>query len=408
MKTYKTLQQLSLSGKRVFVRVDFNVPLKQNAEGKWEVAETARIEGALETIRHIIKEGGKCILASHLGRPDGKPNRKYSLEPVGQKLSEYLEKDVLLTDDCIGDGPRGLSQQMRPGDVMLLENLRFHAGEEENTPEFVTKLNELCDVYVTDAFGAMHRAHASTVGLPKIAAQKGAGFLVQNEVRCLEPLRETPQRPFVLVMGGSKVSDKIGVLEQFLPKVDKVLIGGAMAYAFLRAQGHKIGNSLCEDKQVQLATKIMKGADVRKVQLLLPQDHLITKAFNDTENTKVTDGVEIPDGWMAVDVGPRTLLQFGTALQGAEMIFWNGPLGVFEKPAFAKGTYEMARLISESKAKKMAGGGDSAAAIANSGLLPKFDFISTGGGATLEYLEGKDLPGLKVLEVPRTSLVGAE
>lgn len=402
MKKITKITELDIRNRRVFLRVDFNVPLKAKGEG-WEVGDSGRIEGALPTIRYIVEQGGKCILASHLGRPKGKPSQKYSLEPVAAKLSEFLEKDVILTEDCIGDGPRSLSQQMRPGDVMLLENLRFHAGEEENSLEFANRLVEVCDVYVSDAFGALHRAHASTSALPKLAAQKGMGFLVEKELENLAPLKESPQRPFILVMGGAKVSDKIGILEHFLPKVDKVFIGGAMAYAFLKAQGKEIGKSLCEDSQVVLATRLLGAAAARNVKLLLPSDHLVTPNFQETKQIAFTEGAEIPVDKMAVDIGPKTLAQFQAALQGAETIFWNGPVGVFEVPAFSRGTFELARLIAETRAKKLAGGGDVAAAIVASGCENQFDFISTGGGATLEYLEGKELPGLKALEISARS-----
>jgi phosphoglycerate kinase len=389
------------------VRVDYNGPLKQEG-GEWKVTDLRRIQEALPTIQYIMEQGGRCILASHLGRPpkggNPKSDKKYSLEPVGQKLSELLNKDVILTEDCIGDGPRSLSQQMRNGDVMLLENLRFNPGEEENSPEFVNRLLQLCDVYVSDAFGTLHRAHASTVGLPMLVGERAMGLLVEKELHHLAPLRENPARPFVLVMGGSKVSDKIGVLEHFLPKVNHVFIGGAMAYAFLKAQGREIGRSLCEDKQVTLATRLLKSAAARNVNVLLPVDHVVTRAIDDTASAKVTPGPDIPADMMGVDIGPKTLKQFASVLDsGVETIFWNGPVGVFEQPAFAQGTNELAKLIASSKARKLAGGGDVAAAIAQSGCEDRFDFISTGGGATLEYLEGKELPGLKALEVSTRS-----
>jgi phosphoglycerate kinase len=401
MKTINPIESLDLRGRRVFVRVDFNVPLSGKADGSgFTVADDARIRGALPTIQRVIEQGGKCILASHLGRPDGKVVKKYSLEPVGSRLSELLGKDVILTEDCMGDGPRGLVQQMRPGEVLLLENLRFHPGEEENSVEFANRLFELCEVYISDAFGTLHRAHASTAALPKLLPERdrGMGYLVQKELENLEPLKEAPLRPFTLVTGGSKVSDKIGMLEQFLPKVDNIVIGGAMAYAFLKAQGHQIGKSLCDDRQVTIAAKLIKGADVRGVKLYLPKDHLIAKSI-DADTAQTTVGIDIPDGWMGVDIGPKTIPFYGEALASAEMIFWNGPMGVFEKPAFAQGTFEMARMIGDSNAKKLAGGGDSAAAISKAGVESRFDFISTGGGATLEYLEGKELPGLKALEL---------
>lgn len=392
------IQDLDVANQRVFVRLDLNVPLKKEGK-KLVVGDLTRIYGALPTIQHIIAHGGKCILASHLGRPDGKKEAKYSLEPVGQKLSELLDKEVLLTDDCIGDGPKGLSQRMRAGDVILLENLRFHPGEESNSPDFTAKLIELCDLYVNDAFGTLHRAHASTAGIPKLMPERrAAGFLVQKELEFLEPLRENPNRPFVLVMGGAKVSDKIALIENFLPKVDAVLVGGAMAYAFLKAGGKSIGKSLCDDKQVQLASRLLKSADARKVRLVLPVDHVVAKSIEDT-TTQVTDGPDIKDPWMGFDVGPKTVELYGKALKSAETIFWNGPMGVYERKQFAKGTLELAKIIAESSGRKIAGGGDVVAALSASGLESKFDFVSTGGGATLEYLEGKELPGLKALEV---------
>jgi phosphoglycerate kinase len=400
--SYPKLTELELKNKRVFIRVDFNVPLRQLGD-VYEVADPRRIEEALPTIRYVIEQGGKVILGSHLGRPNGKPNAKYSLEPVGSYLSGILGKDVLLTEDCIGDAPRGLSHQMRIGDVMLLENLRFHPGEEENSPEFVNRLAELCDVYISDAFGTLHRAHASTEGLPRLMKHKAMGFLVEKELKFLSPLRENPKRPFLLLMGGSKVSDKIGVLEFFLPKVDTVVIGGAMAYSFLSAKGSQVGKSLCEEKQVQLARKILKSADARNVKVILPEDHVVSLAFGDTQNVSVTDGVEISEDKLGLDIGPKTIAKIGEAVEKAETIFWNGPMGVFEEPVFAKGTFEVAKLIAQSKAVKLVGGGDSAAAISQAGLESSFDFISTGGGATLEYLEGKSLPGLKVLEIVQKS-----
>ena len=400
-KELRKIQDLHLKGKRVFVRVDFNVPLKHDGK-QWEVVDTTRIEGALETIRYIISQEGKCILASHLGRPQGKKDLKYSLEPVGAKLSELLGQDLILTDDCIGDGAKTLSLRMRNGEVLLLENLRFHEGEEENSPDFVTKLLEMAEVYVNDAFGTMHRSHASTVGLPKLVAERGAGFLVQKEVKYLTQLRDNPLRPFALVMGGAKVSDKIGILEQFLPKLDKVLVGGAMAYAFLKAKGHEIGKSLCDDKQVQLASKILKSAEARKVKVLLPVDHVVTSSIKNTQESLTTPGADIPKELLGVDVGPKTLELFENELGSVKTIFWNGPMGVFEEPAFSQGTFKLAKIIAATSSLKLAGGGDSASAITQSGCESQFDFISTGGGATLEFLEGKEFAGLKVLEFRKT------
>lgn len=396
-RAIRKLNSLDLLGKRVFVRVDFNVPLKKNGD-KYEVRDLTRIKGALPTIQYLQECEAKIILASHLGRPDGEVNPKYSLEPVGLALSELLQEEVLFTEDCVGDAPRELSHQVKPGSVLLLENLRFHKGEEENSPEFVAKLLKLCDIYVSDAFGTVHRAHASTVGLPKMVADKAMGFLIEKELEYLEPLKEKPARPFALIMGGSKVSDKIGILEQFMDKADRIFIGGAMAYSFLKAKGHVIGKSLSDEKQVQLAKKIIKGCDARQVKLLLPIDHVVSSSFSDSAGASITEYPDIPESKMGLDIGPKTIELYRENLQGMKTIFWNGPMGVFEDAAFAKGTFAMAEAIANTEAIKIVGGGDSAAAIAQAGLESKFTFISTGGGATLEYLEGKELPGLKVLE----------
>lgn len=397
LREIKKIQDLELRGKRVFLRVDFNVPLQREGKDVF-VSDPKRIVAALETIRYVIEREGKCILASHLGRPKGKKDLKFSLEPVGAKLSELLSREVTLTDDCISDGAKSLSQRMRNGEVLLLENLRFHEGEEKNSPDFVAKLLELTDIYVNDAFGTLHRAHASTVGLPKLVTQKAAGFLVQKELKYLSSLRDKPEKPFGLVMGGAKISDKMGILEQFLPKVDKVFVGGAMAYAFLKARGHEIGKSLCDDAQLMLASKILRSADARNIQVVLPEDHVVTLAIEDTKNMLVTESADIPAQYLGVDVGPKTLERFKRELANLKTIFWNGPMGVFEEPAFSKGTFELAKLIGATSALKLAGGGDSAAAISQSGCEDQFDFISTGGGATLEFLEGKEFAGLKVLE----------
>lgn len=395
---YRNVQEMELKSKRVFIRVDFNVPLKDEGNERI-VADQTRLLGALETIKFVTDAGGKVILASHLGRPKGKPEKKYSLLPVAQKLSEILSKDVILTEDCIGDGPKGLSQQMRNGDVILLENLRFYEGEEANTTEFAARLAELCDVYVSDAFGTLHRAHASTYALPKLVQQKGIGFLVQKELQFLEPLKLHPEKPFGIVMGGSKVSDKIGVLDHFINKVDKIFIGGAMAYAFLKAQGKEIGKSLCDDKQMELATKILKAAAVRNIKIHLPVDHVTSLFFDDSNNVLVTEGADIPKDRMGLDVGPKTSALYAKEMEGLKTIFWNGPMGVFETPAFSEGTFAVARaMAANTGAKKLVGGGDSVAAIMQAGVESQFDFISTGGGATLEYLEGHKLPGLEVLE----------
>lgn len=396
----KSVRELELKGKRVLVRVDFNVPLKTAADGELTVVDDRRIQGAIPTIEFISNAGGIVILASHLGRPDGKAVKKYSMEPVADALRHLLNKDIILTDDCVGDGVRGVIRTMRDGDVMLLENLRFHSGEENNSVDFVNQLKSLCDVYVSDAFGTLHRAHASTAGLPELMEHKAMGFLVEKELEFLTPLRDNPKRPFALIVGGAKVSDKMGILEFFIKKVDCILVGGAMAYAFLSAQGKGIGKSLCDHSQVQLATRLLKSAAVRNVKILLPVDHIVAKSPKDPNPHQTTSGVDIGDDWLGVDIGPHTIAAYRTALVGMETIFWNGPMGVFEVEEFSTGTREIAKAVGASSAMKLAGGGDVAAAIEKSGQEASFDFISTGGGATLEFLEGKTLPGLKALERP--------
>jgi len=399
----KKIQDCDLKGQRVLVRVDFNVPLKAVGDG-YEVADDNRIRAALPTIEYIINQGGKCILLSHLGRPNGQKVAKYSLEPVGIRLSQLLGKDVVFTEDCIGDVPRGLSVQMKNGEVMLLENVRFHAGEEANALDFAEKLLKCGDIFVSDAFGTLHRAHASTSAVPRLAPQKCMGLLVQKELEYLLPLRDDPKRPFVLIMGGSKVSDKMAMMAHFLGKVDKILVGGAMAYAFLKAKGIEVGISLAADDQVALAKKIIDGALVRKIELLLPIDHVVAATFDSKSAAEITSGPAIPVDRMGLDIGPKTIELFGNALKFVETVFWNGPLGVFENPAFSHGTFAMAQRVAQCDAIKLAGGGDVAAAISQSGVSGLFDFISTGGGATLEFLEGRAMPGLKPLELPPRSV----
>lgn len=395
--TYPKLSELDVTGKRVFLRLDLNTPIVTR-EGQRRVGDDTRIQAALPTIRHLLSAGARCIVASHLGRPKGKPNPEFSLEPVGQCLSELLETEIVLSEQVIGDGTLSLVQRLRPGQILLLENLRFHPGEESNSAELSQQLSKLTDVYINDAFGSMHRAHASTVGLPSIVKSKAIGFLVEKELSFLQPVKKNPKRPFAMVLGGAKVSDKIGILENCLGHTDVVVIGGAMAYAFLKAQGIEVGNSLCKAEEVALASRILATIQSKKIALHLPCDHVVANSIQD-EQGELTAGPEIPMGKAGVDIGPKTLEQFANALTKVETIFWNGPMGVFESPAFSTGTFELAKKISECQAIKIVGGGDSASAVKKSGSQERFDFISTGGGATLEYLEGKNLPGLKVLEV---------
>jgi len=387
------IDQLNLAGKRVFIRVDFNVPL----EGE-RVVDDSRILASLPTIHHALKSGAKLVLASHLGRPKGQVNPKYSLLPVASRLSEILEKEVLFPEDCIGNAARKLIGEMREGDVVLLENLRFHAGEEENDPIFSEKLAALADVYINDAFGSLHRAHASTVGMVPLVAERAAGKLVQKEISFLSKLLHTPEQPFMVVLGGAKVSDKLGVLDNLLKRAQGFCIGGAMAYTFLKAKGAAVGASLVEEAKVHQAAKILERAKVKDIPILLPVDHVITQKLEQGAAFQTTSGESIPAGWMGVDVGPKTLEAFEKELAGAKTILWNGPLGAFEISPFERGTVDLAKAIAKISAVTVVGGGDSLSAVRMAGVGEKISHLSTGGGATLEFLEGKTLPGLKALE----------
>ncbi len=387
----RSIEDLPIEGKRTFIRVDFNVPLSEGS-----ISDDTRVMAALPTIRHAVARGAKVILASHLGRPKGQVVDSLRLEPVGVRLAELLEIEVIAADDCVGDGVRKLSQDMRDGQLLLLENLRFHKGETANDPDFSEKLASIADVYINDAFGTAHRSHASTVGMVKHFSEKGVGYLIRKELKFLgEALRE-PKRPFVAVLGGAKVSDKIGVISALLNKADSILVGGAMAYTFLAARGQKVGSSRVERDKVELAKNLMDMAKERKVRLVLPEDHVVA-AGPDSSSAEVVEG-DIPEGLMGLDIGPRTIEIYGKALASARTVFWNGPMGVFEKEPFSKGTFGVADALAASKAISVVGGGDSAAALRKSGLADKVSHISTGGGASLEFVEGKILPGIAALE----------
>lgn len=390
----KSLEELDLKEKRVFVRVDFNVPY--DAEGK--VADDSRIVASLPTIRHVLKSGGKLILASHLGRPKGKRDPKYSLMPVAARLSELLEREVTFPEDCIGDAVKKLVGEMREGEVILLENLRFHPEEEVNDPIFSERLAGLADIYVNDAFGTLHRAHASTVGMVPLVKDKAAGLLVLKEVQVLSRLLHEPARPFVAILGGAKVSDKLGVIENLLKLVDGLLIGGAMAYTFLKAKGVEVGASLVEDGKLHQAAKLLERAKTKDIRLELPLDHVIARELKAGAEFKTTSGEAIPAGWMGLDVGPKTLEAYEAQILAAKTVLWNGPVGAFETPPFERGTVEIARTLAKSAGMTVVGGGDSLAAVKVAGVGDKIGHLSTGGGATLEFLEGKTLPGLKALE----------
>ncbi len=389
----RTLDKLDLAGKRVFIRVDFNVPL--GAGGR--VADDQRIRAALPTIEHAVRARARVILASHLGRPKGR-QEKYSLEPAGERLSELLKQDVILADDCVGDGVKKLVQDLAEGQVALLENLRFHPEEEANDEAFCKELASLCDVWVNDAFGTAHRAHASTAGMARFVKEKAAGFLIQKELDYLGRALSEPRRPFVALLGGAKVSDKIKVIENLLAKADAVCIGGAMAYTFLEAQGVPVGRSRVEKDKLDLARSLLEKARARKVDFLLPVDHVCGAEAKETARREVTPGREIPEGLMGLDIGPRTLEDYCQRVLSAGTVFWNGPMGLFEQKPSAEGTRSLARAMAESKATTVVGGGDSAAAVEQAGLVAKMTHVSTGGGASLELIEGRSLPGIQAIE----------
>lgn len=389
------IDQLALEDKRVLMRVDFNVPLTPQRE----VADDARIRAALPTVRYALDHGAKVILCSHLGRPKGSVDPKYSLAPVAERLSELLPgTSVILADDCVGSGVRKAAADLQPGQILLLENLRFHAGEEANDEAFSRQLAGLCDVYVNDAFGAAHRAHASTVGAARLVQERGAGFLMRDEIDFLSRLLAKPARPFIAILGGSKVSDKIKVIDALLQRVDVLCIGGAMAYTFLSADGASVGASRVEADRVATARSLLDKAVQRGVEILLPVDHVAAKGLDGAGRTEVS-GRDIPPGLMGLDIGPKTIAQFKDRIGRAKTVFWNGPVGLFESPPFAAGTLAVAKAMAELRgATTVVGGGDSAAAIAQAGFADDVSHVSTGGGASLEFIEGRTLPGLAALD----------
>jgi len=390
----KTINELDIGGRRVFIRVDFNVPLTANGA----VADDTRIRESLPTIKLAIEKGARVVLASHLGRPKGKPDKKYSLEPVAARLAELIDADIALTDEPVGDGARKVVNDLHAGAVALLENLRFSPGEEANDEHFARALASYTDVYVNDAFGTAHRAHASTAGITKFVAAKGIGLLMEREVNFLGRLLGDVERPFVTIIGGAKVSDKIGVLENLLARVDQLLIGGAMASTFLKAKGGKLGRSLVEDDKLALARAFLRKAEDANVDVLLPRD-VVAAAGTKSESRRVVQAMSVPEDLAALDIGPETARGFADAITRAKTIFWNGPMGVFESEPFAAGTIAVAEAVASARgALSVVGGGDSVAAVHKSGVADKITHISTGGGASLEFLEGKKLPGLAALE----------
>ncbi len=389
----RSIEQLDIAGKRLFIRVDFNVPLDKKTGA---VKDDARIRAALPTLKYALAKKARVILASHLGRPDGKPVPEMSLEPAGAVLSQLLGQDVIFADDCVGDGVRKLVADLREGQVLLLENLRFHAEEEANDDEFSRALAALCDVYVDDAFGTVHRAHASTVGMVKHVRERGAGLLVAQELKHLQPLLKGAPKPYIAILGGAKVSDKIKVIDQLLSRVDGLLIGGAMAYTFLTARGIPVGASRVEKDKNDVAMRILQKA---RVEVLLPVDHVVAREAKGGVETKVVE--QIPEGFLGLDIGPKTRDLYRQKIVGAQTVFWNGPMGLFEVQEFAAGTRAVAEALAEATkrgARTVVGGGDSAAAVAEMGFADKVSHVSTGGGASLEFLEGRDLPGIKVLD----------
>ncbi|MBC2594200.1 phosphoglycerate kinase [Ruficoccus amylovorans] len=398
MASVKTIKDVNLAGKRVFVRVDFNVPF--DAQGN--ISDDTRIVGALPTIKHLVDQGAKVILASHLGRPKGEKNLKYTLAPVAKALSERLGQPVLFVPDCIGPEAEKAANELADGGVILLENARFYKGEEKNDPEFCQALAKLADAYVNDAFGTAHRAHATTEGITKyISGPKVSGFLIEKELDFLGEKTAKPERPFAVILGGAKVSDKITVIEALLEKCDTMLIGGAMAYTFALAQGKKVGDSLSEPDKIETAKACLAKAEAKGVNFLLPVDTLVTDKLDfgnaQVGETKIVEG-DIPDGWQGVDIGPKTIELYKSEVAKAKTILWNGPMGVFEIKECAKGTFAVAEAVAEADAISIIGGGDSVKAIKKSGYGDKVSFISTGGGASLEFLEGKTLPGVAALE----------
>jgi phosphoglycerate kinase len=388
-----SIADLNLKGKRVLIRVDFNVPLND----KQEVTDDTRIRAALPTIRYAMGHGAKVLLISHLGRPKGKVVPSMSLAPVAARLSRLLGQPVTLAPDCIGDAVKAAVAALAPGQVLMLENCRFHAGDEKNDEAMSRALADLCDVFVNDAFGAAHRAHASTVGVAKFVPVSACGFLMAKEVEYLGRAVTNPARPFVAVLGGAKVSDKIGVLKNLVTKVDALLVGGGMAYTFLKAQGMEVGASLLEADKLDVAKEILNGARAKGVPFLLPMDHIIAEKAEATAATRTADSTAIPPGWMGLDIGPKAREAFGKLIQGAKMVVWNGPMGVFELAPFREGTFAVARAIAASGATSIVGGGDSVAAVTQAGVADKMTHISTGGGASLEFLEGIELPGVAAL-----------
>ncbi len=392
MLNKKTVEDIAVSGKKVLVRCDFNVPLDADKN----ITDENRIIGALPTIKYLIANGAKVILCSHLGRPKGEFNEKYSLKPVAKRLSEVLGQEVKMAEDVIGESAKKLAAELKDGEVMLLENVRYHKEEEKNDKEFAKEMASMAEIYVNDAFGTAHRAHASTAGvadfLPAVC-----GYLIKKEIEVMGKALADPARPFVTILGGAKVSDKIGVINNLIEKVDALVIGGGMAYTFIKAKGGNIGQSICEDDKIELAKELLKKAEEKGVEILLPIDNVAAKEFNNDAESMIVSAGEIPADYQGLDIGPKTVEYFKNTLANAKTIIWNGPMGVFEMPNFANGTKAVAEIVANADAVTIIGGGDSAAAVEQLGFADKMTHISTGGGASLEFLEGIVLPGIDAL-----------
>ncbi len=389
----KTIEDINVKDKKVFVRCDFNVPLDE----KQNITDDTRIVKALPTIKYLIENEAKVILASHLGRPKGERKEEFSLKPVAKRLSELLGFDVKMADDVIGDSVNTLANSLQNGDVMLLENVRFYKEETENDSKFAKNLADLAEIYVNDAFGTAHRAHASTEGiahyLPAVC-----GYLIQNEIEKIDGVISNPQRPFTAIIGGKKVSSKIAVLINLLDKVDNLIIGGGMAFTFFKSLGYEIGDSICEEDKLDVAKEILDKAKEKNVNLLLPIDNVVASEFDENAASRVVDSDKIPSDMMGMDIGPKTVEKFNDVIKNSKTVIWNGPMGVFEMPTFAKGTNAVATALADSDATSIIGGGDSVAAVVGMGLADKMTHVSTGGGASLELMEGKELPGIAALQ----------
>jgi phosphoglycerate kinase len=392
MLNKKTVEDIDIKGKKVLVRCDFNVPQDDNGN----ITDDRRIVEALKTIKYLMDNNAKVILCSHLGRPKGEVNMKYSLAPVAKRLSELLNIEVKLASDVIGDSAKSLVNGLKEGEVILLENLRFHKEEEENDREFSKELASLAEVYVNDAFGTAHRAHSSTAGVAEFLPAV-CGFLIKKEIEVMGGALSNPERPFIAILGGKKVSDKISVIENLIDKVDTLIIGGGMAYTFFKAMGYEVGKSICELDKLDLAKQLLEKAKAKEVKLLLPVDNVLGKEFSNDTETMIAKSNEIPADWEGFDIGPETIKLFAEELKNAKTVVWNGPVGVFEFDKFAVGTNEIAKILAGIKAVTIIGGGDSAAAVEKGGYADKMTHISTGGGASLEFLEGKELPGIACL-----------